>query len=101
MSLACEKCGEQTAVMDSRSTQRKSAVTHSKYELGMIRRRRTCANCGHRYTTFEISEAVLRQMLNAQARLRVLEDAMHGRTFSNPNLKSLPNAVNYFNENDS
>lgn len=44
-SFACPKCGGGTGVKDSRPNDARSA----------IRRRRLCAACGNRFTTFEMT----------------------------------------------
>lgn len=46
MSLLCETCGNETAITQSR-------VTDTPKRM---RRRRECIKCGHRHTTYEISE---------------------------------------------
>ena len=46
MSLLCEICGNETAITQSR-------VTDTPKRM---RRRRECIDCGHRHTTYEISE---------------------------------------------
>ena len=53
--VRCPKCGgEMRAVIDSRP----SVVVGA----GTIRRRRSCAGCGDRMTTFEVSEHQLLRM---------------------------------------
>lgn len=46
----CEKCGShRIGVLDSRPVQR--------MKFPVIRRRRRCRECGHRWTTYEVSES--------------------------------------------
>lgn len=66
----CGRCGALSAeCRDSRWSHRRA----------MVRRRRACRACGHRWSTFEVDEArllVLEQALETAARLRGELDAL-------------------------
>ena len=46
--MTCTRCGRLTEVRATRTTD------------GMIRRRRECTHCGHRFSTFEIDDGLLK-----------------------------------------
>jgi len=54
----CPKCGGQTNVKDSRKKTREG----SKFVA--LWRRRACVKCGHVYTTYEITGASMKALLN-------------------------------------
>jgi len=62
MSLLCETCGHETAITQSR-------VTDTPKRM---RRRRECIKCGHRHTTYEISE----REMEAFTKLREMHDTI-------------------------
>lgn len=49
----CETCGGETMVRDSRISTRTQA----------IRRRRKCLKCGHRFTTYEVTDDDMKQYI--------------------------------------
>lgn len=54
--LACPACGRhRLAVIDSRKSN----------GHGAVRRRRKCEDCGYRYSTIEISEAVFKSLVKS------------------------------------
>lgn len=83
--MECERCWKPTRTIDSRSVN------------GMIRRRRQCQNCEHRFTTFELSKTVIDQMIDMQKRYATLQQALSG----SPNLGvqpgRSPKALRYIN----
>ncbi|WP_370209072.1 NrdR family transcriptional regulator [Pararhodobacter marinus] len=49
--LTCPRCHGATTVIDSRGT--------ALGDLPTIRRRRRCASCDHRFTTYELQDTVI------------------------------------------
>ena len=88
MSMDCIRCGEQVSTIDSRHTERGN----------MIRRRRKCHVCGHRFTTFEVTEETMRKLLGESVRLQVLSDAIQGKAPLNgyEKTRSLPKMIQHF-----
>ena len=72
--MKCPKCGEKVDVIDSRPP-----FMGGGNDGTMVRRRRSCKNCLHRFTTYEVTEQVIKTLLADQGRLVVLQDAMNGR----------------------
>lgn len=62
-SFACETCGGDTLVKDSRPGR-------SIYSRPTVRRRRLCLKCGGRITTFELSEDTIDSMRDPTLSLR-------------------------------
>lgn len=63
--MICPKCRtRQDRVADSREAK------HGQE----IRRRRCCLKCGHRWTTFEVLDRVLKRDMDAKTALHVLSD---------------------------
>ncbi|WP_370342942.1 NrdR family transcriptional regulator [Pararhodobacter marinus] len=65
--LTCPRCHGATTVIDSRGT--------VLGDLPTIRRRRRCAGCDHRFTTYELQDAVIaavEQRLEAIDTLRTM-----------------------------
>ena len=70
--MICERCGNDTlSVLDSRQMARSG-------DGFLIRRRRSCGNCGQRVTTYEITDKTARSLLAAEAELTLLRDALGG-----------------------
>lgn len=78
MSSRCTSCGGETAVKDSRPT---------AGGRGVIRRRRVCLKCRHRFTTLEFSAEDLERLISSRVAkrltqvrnvVRVVNDAMNG-----------------------
>ena len=93
--IQCEKCGEDINVIDSRTT------NASYLLIGVLaRRRRACKNCGHRFTTFEVTEDVVKTLISNSAKLKLFSDLMTGRQDFNkiPKLDTMPKALRYFGE---
>ena len=65
--MKCEKCGgESLYIIDSRP---------GRNEIG-TKRRRECADCGHRITTYEITQLEYRKMLEADSVLRKIHSKL-------------------------
>lgn len=63
--VPCEKCGDDTIVIDSRI-----GITKIR------RRRRECLACEHRFTTFELTELHLRELSSFQQRFLQLQETL-------------------------
>lgn len=90
--MLCPQCGEEIRVIDSRASHM------NKGNDGiLLRRRRSCNNCHVRFTTYEVTEAVIRALMADQLRLRLLQDAMSGRgtVEEHPKFKSIPKMLEY------
>lgn len=66
MSMKCTVCGStSTMVIDSRPN-----------ELGdAVRRRRKCASCGHRFSTYEVNSEVFADAVESSERVAKLREA--------------------------
>ena len=71
MRVDCPRCGDKTAVLDSRPR-----VTSNRDLYGMIYRRRECSVCQHRFTTYEVSEDVMRRMIQLEQQIKGLQDLL-------------------------
>lgn len=72
-SFACETCGGDTLVKDSRPGR-------SVYSRPTVRRRRLCLTCSKRFTTFELSESTIESMRDPTLSLK---DRLALRTWLN------------------
>lgn len=95
--IVCHQCGETAGVVDSRITAQD--FTH----MGIIaRRRRACKNCGYRFTTYEVTDDVIRRFLANIARLQLLRDAINGKSDfeKQPKTNSIAKAIEYYGNKD-
>jgi len=53
----------------------RNSVTDSRASRGTVRRRRYCDNCNHRWTTYEVSEEVIRSVLKVARTSREIREA--------------------------
>lgn len=62
--MTCEECFADTRVIDSRKTN------------DVVCRRRKCRACGHKFSSFEMTEKAIKHLVAQDMRLRTLQETL-------------------------
>jgi transcriptional regulator NrdR family protein len=91
--MNCPQCGETVAVIDSRSKK-------TEHKTSMVYRRRACENCGKRFSTYEMTEDMLRNLLSHSAQLELLRDAITGKNnfAQREKIVALPKMIEHYSK---
>ena len=91
--MNCPKCGETVSVINSRPTK-------WEHKTSMVYRRRVCSNCETRFSTYELTEDMLRSLLSHSAQLELLKDALAGRNdfAKRDKVKALPAMIELYSK---
>ena len=94
----CPKCGDNLSVVDSRL----ASQSYSYMSQKALRRRRACKNCGYRFTTYEMSERVIKELFAAKAQMMLMQGVMTGTAeiAGMPKINNTSQVIKYLTKDD-